>query len=152
MTVLIQLTVAGADVGPFDIYSDVNYSLPVATNVSKASLLAGYSVTVDDATTIIRVQSQGECKNQIDISVSGTTPAFYYLAIAIPCSNCTGSRPGLTPVRSSSALTISNFYIPTDPPFDTTYQITGVDTINTGIVLNASTSSVDCATACGSVS
>ena len=41
MTVLITLTLAGADTGPFDLYSDLDgYITPFETGVSKAALLA----------------------------------------------------------------------------------------------------------------
>ena len=73
---LITLTTAGTGTGPFDLYSNVNgYSTPFETNVSKASLLAGYtSTSVLAGTTIIRVQSTSvACPNYVDISVVGIT-------------------------------------------------------------------------------
>ena len=68
MTVLITLTVAGADSGPFDLFSNLNgYTGAFATGVSKSALLAGYaSSAVPDYTTIIRVMSVGDCNNYID--------------------------------------------------------------------------------------
>lgn len=87
MTVLITLTVAGADSGPFDLYSDLDgYVSAFETGVSKASLLAGYSSSaVPNGTTTIRIKSTGACNNYIDISVvttttttSTTTTAFVY--------------------------------------------------------------------------
>jgi len=154
MTVLVQLTVAGTDVGPFNIYSNVNYSIPIPpTNVSKSDLLAGYPVEVDPATTVIRVQSQGQCKNQIDINVSGTTPAFYYIATLTDCAACGTSRPGNIYVRSSSALTIGKWYTTVDPPYDSAYLITGNSgSANTGAILNATSESVSCVTVCGAIS
>jgi hypothetical protein len=75
MTVLITLTIAGADTGPFNLYSNVDgYVTPFESSVAKSALLAGYaSVLVPDGTTIIRVLSQGECSNYIDIVIGGTT-------------------------------------------------------------------------------
>ena len=75
MTVLITLTIAGADTGPFNLYSNVDgYVTPFESSVAKSALLAGYvSVLVPDGTTIIRVRSQGECPNYIDIVIGGTT-------------------------------------------------------------------------------
>jgi len=71
MTVLITLTIAGTDSGPFDLYSDLDgYISAFETGVSKASLLAGYSsALVPDYTTTIRVKSNGVCLNYIDILV-----------------------------------------------------------------------------------
>ncbi len=75
MTVLITLTIAGADTGPFNLYSNVDgYVTPFESSVAKSALLAGYvSVLVPDGTTIIRVRSQGECTNYLDIVIGGTT-------------------------------------------------------------------------------
>jgi hypothetical protein len=72
MTVLITLTTAGTDSGPFDLYSNLDgYLSAFESGVSKSSLLAGYpSSLVPDYTTIIRVRSNnGSCTNYIDIPV-----------------------------------------------------------------------------------
>ena len=71
MTVLITLTTAGTDSGPFDLYSDLDgYISAFESGVSKASLLAGYSsALVPDYTKTIRVKSNGVCLNYIDIPV-----------------------------------------------------------------------------------
>ena len=75
MTVFITLTVAGADSGPFDLFSNLDgYTGAFASGVSKSSLLAGYaSSAVPDYTTIIRVMSIGDCNNYIDIPVDALT-------------------------------------------------------------------------------
>jgi hypothetical protein len=75
MTVLITLTFAGTDTGPFDIYSNVDgFVTPLATGVSKAALEAGYSLLgVPDAASIIRVKSTGVCDNYLDILIAGAT-------------------------------------------------------------------------------
>jgi hypothetical protein len=74
MTVLITLTLAGVDVGPFNIYSNVDgYTTPVATGISRAALIAGYYATVPDGTVEILVQSTGTCTTQLYLSVSGNT-------------------------------------------------------------------------------
>jgi ubiquinone biosynthesis protein COQ9 len=76
MTVLITLTVAGFDSGPFDLYSDLDgYTSAFESGVSKASLLAGYSsALVPDGTTIVRVRSVSEfCSNYLNITLENTT-------------------------------------------------------------------------------
>ena len=75
MTVLITLTTAGLDAGPFDLYSNVDgYSVPFETGVSKAALLAGYTSTlVTNNTITVRVGSTGICTNYIDVPISGIT-------------------------------------------------------------------------------
>jgi hypothetical protein len=75
MTVLITLTTAGADTGPFNLYSDLDgYVSAFETGVAKIDLVAGYtSYAVPDGTTIVRVSSDGTCLNYVDISVNTTT-------------------------------------------------------------------------------
>ncbi len=75
MTVLLQLTTAGSDVGPFDLYSNLDgYVTPFETGVSRADLLLGYSATtVPDYTSIIRIISTGVCKSSLNIILSHTT-------------------------------------------------------------------------------
>lgn len=72
MTVLITLTVAGADSGPFNLFSNLDgYTSAFAVGISKAALLAGYSSSVvPNGTTIVRVVSIGDCTNYIDIVLS----------------------------------------------------------------------------------
>jgi hypothetical protein len=75
-TVLITLTTAGADTGPFNLYSDVDgYVTPFETGVSKSALLAGYtSTSVPDAATVLRVKSASTlCTNYINLSLTTTT-------------------------------------------------------------------------------
>jgi len=75
MNVVITLTTAGTDTGPFNIYSDVDgYISAFEVNISRASLLAGFpSSNAPNGTNIIKVQSVGICSNQIFISVPGGT-------------------------------------------------------------------------------
>jgi hypothetical protein len=75
MIVLITLTTAGADAGPFNLYSDTDgYLTPFASGISKATLLGGYlSSAVPDGTTSIRIVSTGICTNYIYIPVEGIT-------------------------------------------------------------------------------
>lgn len=73
MTIQILLTTPGTDSGPFNLYSDIGgFTSAFATNVSKATLLAGYVANnVPDGTTIVRLVSVGECTNYIDFEVGG---------------------------------------------------------------------------------
>jgi hypothetical protein len=75
MTVLITLTVAGADSGPFNLFSNLDgYASAFATGISKSALLAGYSSSaVPDYTTTIRLVSVGNCNNYIDIILDAPT-------------------------------------------------------------------------------
>jgi hypothetical protein len=74
MTITITLTSAGSDSGPFDLYTNATGSFTLMeSGVSKSTLLAGYTVTTLDGTTLVRVQSTGECTNYQDIPVGLTT-------------------------------------------------------------------------------
>ena len=75
MTILITLTTAGANTGPFNLYSNVTaYTSAFEMNVPKASLEAGYiSALAPDGTTVVRVMSNGDCTNYTDIIVGMTT-------------------------------------------------------------------------------
>jgi hypothetical protein len=75
MTVLVTLTLAGTDVGPFNLFSNVDgYTTPLATGISRAALIAGYSLTgVPDDAAVIRAQSTGTCTNYLDMYLSGGT-------------------------------------------------------------------------------
>lgn len=76
MTVLITLTLAGTDSGPFDLYSNLDgYLSAFESGVDKALLLAGYpSSLVPDYTTIIRVRSNNpSCTNYVEIPVGEPT-------------------------------------------------------------------------------
>ncbi len=75
MTVLITLTTAGTDTGPFDLYSNVDgYVSAFETGVSKAALVSGYSsALVPNGTATIRIKSTGTCVNYIDVTVVTTT-------------------------------------------------------------------------------
>jgi hypothetical protein len=99
MTVLITLTVAGADSGPFNLYSDIDgFTSAFETGVSKAALLAGYSSSaVPDYTSIIRVLSTGDCTNYIDIVLD-----------APPTSSTTTTAPTTT---TTTTLTCSQYIL-----------------------------------------
>lgn len=130
MTVLITLTLAGTDTGPFDIYSDADdFSAILATGVSRNDLLAGYSLAgVPDTATIIRAQSTGTCTNFLDIYLSGgittttsststtsttTTPAIECLTgDTSAIASCGGGESSLFTVTAGNTalITPSGYY------------------------------------------
>jgi hypothetical protein len=69
MTVYITFTSFGTDVGPFNLFSNVDgYANAFAAGVSKAQLLAGFpSNSVPNGTTIVRAKSFGVCNNFVDL-------------------------------------------------------------------------------------
>ena len=115
-TVLITLTTAGLDTGPFNLYSDADgYVTPFEIGVSKAALVAGYtSVVVPDAATIIRVVSTGVCTNFIDLSIIVVPPTT---------TTTTTSEPPPTTTTTTSLLG-DTFYITNSSTNSTITNIT----------------------------
>ena len=76
MDVLITLTTAGIDTGPFNLFSDVDgFTSAFETGVSRGDLLAGYATNLaPGSTTIVRVKSDGLCTNFIDITLTAPPP------------------------------------------------------------------------------
>lgn len=103
MTVLITLTTAGTDTGPFNLYSNVDgYVSAFETGVSKAALQAGYSsALVPNGTATIRIKSTGTCVNYIDVTVVTTTTT-------------TSSTSSTTTSTSSTTTTTSSTAAPTE--------------------------------------
>lgn len=95
MNILLTLTTAGTDTGPFSLFSNVDgYVTAFETGVSKAALIAGYLTTLAPVgTTTVRIKSTGLCTNYIDVvltsptttTTTSTCPTYYEL---------TGCDPG----------------------------------------------------------
>lgn len=100
-TVLITLTTAGADTGPFDLFSDADgYAVAFENDVPKASLVSGYTSTlVPDLATIIRVKSDGTCTNYINLPIVTTTTT------TSTSSTTTTSTTSTTTTTSSTSST-----------------------------------------------
>jgi len=96
MTVVITLTTAGADSGPFDLYSNVDfYGIPFETGVSKTDLETGYTSTVvPDGTTTIKVKSEGVCTNSVNpllTVLSFPVSLSYGSTAALACAAASGT-------------------------------------------------------------
>lgn len=80
MVVKITISSVGASSGPYNLFSDATgFAAAFETNISKASLIAGFtSYNVPDGTTIIRVSSLAPCNNYVDTPVAITTAATWY--------------------------------------------------------------------------
>lgn len=83
MTVVITLTTAGTNTGPFNLYSNVDgFTSAFATGISKSALLAGYTSTVvPNGATIIRALSTGtDCNGSyVDMNISALPSYYTYL-------------------------------------------------------------------------
>ena len=103
MTLLITLTVADIDTGPFNLYANGDI-FPFAELIEKSVLLAGYTSTVvPDGTTSINVQSVNElCNNFITLTVDATTS-----------TTTSTSTSSTTSTSTSSTTTTTTTAIPT---------------------------------------
>lgn len=138
MTVLITLTTAGADTGPFDLYSNLDgYVSAFETGVSKSSLLAGYSsALVPDGTSVIRIKSNGNCVNYIDVNVviltttttstssSTTTTTTTTTAVVPSITNVSYSIEQINQEDCQVAVTITlTSNVSVDTTFDFQYEL-----------------------------
>ena len=70
-TVIVRLTCSGGRTGPFDI-SD-NLGTVLGTDITKQTLIDGYTVSVADSVTTIVIQSQGKCSTSINVTIGTAT-------------------------------------------------------------------------------
>lgn len=113
MNIYIQLTSAGTNTGPFSLYSDADgYTLAFETNISRNKLLSGFtSLLVPTGTAIIRVVSDGECEEQVDINVDEFTTSTTTSSTSSTTTTSTSSST-TTSTTSSSTTTTSTTGIP----------------------------------------
>jgi hypothetical protein len=140
MNVLITLTTAGADTGPFNLYSNIDsYVTAFATGIAKSVLVAGYTSTVvPTGTTTIRVKSTGTCTNYVDLVVTGTTPTTTTTTTPTPTTTTTTTAGGGTttttttlPDTTTTTTTISSTTTTTTPTPTTTTTTTAGPTTTT---------------------
>lgn len=130
MTVLITLTIAGTDSGPFDLYSNLDgYLSAFESGVSKAPLLAGYpSALVPDFTTTIRVRSNNPfCTNYVEIPVQEPTTT----------TTSSSSTSTTTSTSSSSSTTTTTTTITL--PLGSSIGFPGPDTCTSLIITSSFT-------------
>lgn len=144
MLVFIQLTTAGAEVGPFDIYS---YVFPgpfvlVDSGVSRATLIAGANYTVPDDATVVRVQSSGLCDNFKDLFIEGTTTTTTTTTEAPPEETTTTTTTTTTETPPEDTTTTTT----TSSTTTTTTTIPGEDTTTSTTTTTSSTTSTTSST------
>jgi hypothetical protein len=108
MNVLITLTTAGVDTGPFNLYSNTDsYVTAFQTNVAKSLLVAGYTSTVVPAgTTTVRVKSTGTCTNYVDLIISGAPSTTTTTTTPSPTpTTTTTTTPSPTPTTTTTTTT-----------------------------------------------
>jgi hypothetical protein len=147
MTILVTLTAAGTSTTLFNLYSNLNYVTPLVTGITKAALLAGYSLnSVPDSATSIRVTATGVCTNSIDIAISGLTTTSTSSTSSTSTSSTT-STTTLPTTSTSTSSTTSTTTLPTTssstttttapPTTSTTTTSTSTTTTTTAPVLEA---------------
>jgi hypothetical protein len=107
MNVLITLTEAGIDTGPFNLYSNVDsYTTAFETNISRGILIAGYtSQVVPPGTSTIRVRSIGICTNYVDLLVITPTTTTTSTTVAPTTTTTTTVVPGTTTTTTTATPT-----------------------------------------------
>lgn len=146
MTVFITLTTAGADSGPFNLYSDVDgYVSAFETNVPKLDLIGGYtSSLVPDGTTIVRVQSTSIlCNNYVDIPCTPATTT------AIP-PDCNCYNYGFTATTDSVVRYYTCTGTKSQQSVPATASILVCARATPGIVILTGTGVVETGESCGS--
>lgn len=113
-TVLITLVIAGADTGPFDLYSDANgFTSPFEVDVPKASLVAGYtSILVPATATLIKIVSKGVCTNELILPIIGTLATTTTTTTSTPASTTTSSTTTGAPTTTSTTSSTSTTEAP----------------------------------------
>ena len=134
MTVLITLTTAGTDTGPFNLYSNVDgYVSAFETGVSKAALVSGYSsALVPNGTATIRIKSTGTCVNYIDVTVVTTTTTT---SSTTSTSSTTTTTSSTTP---PTELFVYAKYINAASPGDLQFSINSGPNFNAGAIATSS--------------
>jgi hypothetical protein len=70
MNILVKLTTAETDAGPFMVYSNLNnYEAPAYGPFTKTELLAGVKISLPDSTTSIKVRNNGKCTNSVIVNL-----------------------------------------------------------------------------------
>ena len=118
------VTISGDAVGPFDIYYDtVSGGTLVDSNVSRASLLGGYPVTITGSlVTVIVVNTDSDCQNSEVFYLATPTPTPTPVATATPTPtptfvlNCTIFGGSVTFVSSTPTPTPTITLTPTPTP------------------------------------
>ena len=110
MTVLLTLTSAGTNSGPFDLYTELDgYTNAFETGVTRNQLLAGYlSAVVPDNATIVRATSLGACVNSLDIILDYGSPTTTTTSTVGPTTTTTTTLfvPICTPLNGTAVQVI----------------------------------------------
>jgi hypothetical protein len=142
MNVLITLTSAGTDTGPFNLYSNVdNYTTAFETNISRGILVAGYTSTVvPPGTSAIRVKSMGICTNYVDIVlvVPSTTTTTTTAAPSPTTTTTSTTTAAPAPIITTTTTSTTTAYV--GSPTTTTTSTTSSTSTSTSTSTTSTTS------------
>jgi hypothetical protein len=112
MDIIVTLVDPGISVGPFNIYSNADsFVAPVATGISRASLLAGYTLTgVSNLTTTVKLVSTGTCDSIIFLPVVGITSTTTSTSTSTSTTTSTTSSTSTSTSTTTSTTTSSTNY------------------------------------------
>jgi len=118
----VTATTAGTTVGPFTIRQWDSSGTILASDVSRAELVAGYTVTVGDTVSVIWVGSEGLC-NTTEASASFTpcsvVPTPTPTPTVTPTPTATPVGPTATPTPTPTGLTPTPTPTPSPTPLGT---------------------------------
>ncbi len=142
MKVLITLEIAGDNLGPFNLYSNVDgYVIPFEIGLAKVFLVEGYtSILVPTGTTIIKVNSTGICTNSISIPVT---------LLPITSTTSTSTSTTIQPTTSTTSSTSTSTVVPTTtiaPTTSTSSTTSSTSTSTSTIAPTTSTSTTSTTT------
>lgn len=78
MNIFLQLTLVGADTGPFNLYTDNDsFDIPFISGVAKNNLTSGYYTVAPTGTTTVRIKSVSPslCDSYVDVVLGSSPPA-----------------------------------------------------------------------------
>jgi hypothetical protein len=136
ISIEIGIVNIGVNAGPFDLYSDVdNFTTPFETGISKAQMEIGYvSNSAPDNSTIIRVQSTGDCDNYLDIPIAAqpttTSTTTSTTTTTLPPTTTTSTTTTTLPPTTTTSTTTTTL-----PPTTTT-STTTTTTLNRVLVID----------------
>ena len=113
MTILIDLSVAGINTGPFNLYSNADaYASAFATNITRQQLLDGYPAVVLNGTTNIKLQSLNDiCPNDTILPVITTTSTTSSTSTSTSTSTTTTTTTA-APLTTTTTTVAPTIFIP----------------------------------------
>jgi hypothetical protein len=112
LDVVVTLSSAGTDAGPFTIKDNNNNTL--VSGITRAQLLAGYRMDIFSEYPTLTVTSTGSCTTSASGTVSYTPPpAYYYSVSKFDCNNScaqVGSNGGFAAYSTTQLTTGKHYY------------------------------------------